>query len=104
MMKHQHAELIKAWADNTDIRFSNGNDFNLTGDIHDVMNHPDHNWQIVKEPVVEVRCYRKRVSVNYESGGGAPDIAYFPTIGKESWNMRITITDGDMKNAKVELR
>ena len=93
-MKHKHAELIKAWADNTDIRFICVQYGNC--DIHDVMNHPDHDWQIVKEPVVEVRYYVKSLAHGFSL---IEDEEYFT-----NWQMKITITDGDIANAKVELR
>jgi hypothetical protein len=102
MMKHKHAELIKAWADNTDIRFKKDGSAMPTLDIHSLINNPYGDWQIVKEPVVEVRYYRTGVVVCSENYGGGVGTAYFPTAGEENWNMKITITDGDIKNAKVD--
>lgn len=93
-MKHKHAELIKAWADNTDIRFICGQHGNFN--IHDVINRQAHDWQIVKEPVVEVKYY---VSSKNGEFSRIYDQEYF-----NNWQMKITITDGDIENAKVELR
>ena len=62
-MKHKHAKLIKAWADNTDIRFFSVQYGNC--DIHSVLTHPEYEWQIVKEPVAEVRFYVKPLAEDF---------------------------------------
>ena len=96
MMKHKHAELIKAWADNTDIKFKKDGLPMLTFDIHSLIDNPYGDWQIVKEPVVKVKYY---VSSKNGEFSRIYDQEYF-----NNWQMKITITDGDIANAKVELR
>ena len=103
-MKHKHRDLIVAWADNTDIKFECENWRRYTSNIQDVLANSDYDWQIVKEPVAEVKYYRAGAVVCSENYGGGVGTAYFPTAGEENWNMKITITDGDIANAKVELR
>lgn len=94
-MKHKHAELLHYAAENADARFTcvqYGN-----ANIHAVLSSPHCDWHIVKQPVVEVRYYRYEIIKSDLTTG-------YVECCSDNWNMRITITDGDIPNAKVELR
>ena len=85
-MKHKHAELLIAAAEDADALFSS--------DPHLVKYHidaiiiwPEKNWQLVEKPVVKVEYYK-------ESFGA---YQFYSIQENDGWDMKITITDGVRK-------
>ena len=78
-MKHKHAELLIAAAEDADALFKCDSQLGRY-DIYFVLTWPEKNWQLVKKPVVEVEYYGKLL-------GGY----------RERWDMKVTITDGVRK-------
>lgn len=69
---------------------------NITGDIYDVVKNPDHDWQLVKEPVVTHEYYLINTDTkNYINIKTAENL--------KQWNMHITLIDG-VPQKEVEFR
>jgi hypothetical protein len=98
-MKHKHADLLRHAAENADARF-----LCLTstiGDIKQVLEYNNYKWEIYKPDSIVVEYYAK-TDISYFllwSGSADIDIKRLVPVG---WGMKITITNGDRKNAKVE--
>ena len=85
-MKHKHAELLIAAAEDADALFKC--DPHLVNyHIDAVLTWPEKNWQLVKKPVVVVEYYGK-------SWG---DYRHYNLKEEDLWDMKITITDGVRK-------
>ena len=95
-MKHKHAELLIAAAEDADALFSS--DPHLVNyHIDAVISLPDKNWQLVKKPVVVVEYYRETFGgyqyCRQEWGG----YQRCSLQEEDSWAMKITTTDGVRK-------
>ena len=84
-MKHKHAELLIAAAEDADAVFNSDLKTGLYS-IDAVIKWPEENWQLVK-PVVKVEYYK-------ESFG---DYQCCSLQEEDSWAMKITTTDGVRK-------
>jgi hypothetical protein len=96
-MKHKHAELLHYAAENANARF-----LFLTstiGDIKQVLEYPNYKWEIYKPDSIIVEYYAKTGSSYFLVATTEADARFTFDSG---WKMKITITNGDRKNAKVE--
>ena len=84
-MKHKHAELLIAAAEDADAVFNSDLKTGLYS-IDAVIKWPEENWQLVK-PVVKVEYYK-------ESFGA---YQFYSIQENDGWDMKITITDGVRK-------
>ena len=95
-MKHKHAELLIAAAEDADAAFKCDSKPGLYL-IEGVLTWPEKNWQLVKKPVVVVEYYRETFGgyqyCRQEWGG----YQHCSLQEEDSWAMKITTTDGVRK-------
>ena len=94
-MKHKHAELLIAAAEDTDAVFNSDLKTGLYS-IDAVIKWPEENWQLVK-PVVVVEYYRETFGGYQYCRQERGDYQRCSLQEEDSWAMKITTTDGVRK-------
>ena len=95
-MKHKHAELLIAAAEDADALFKCDSQLGRY-EIDFVLTWPEKNWQLVKKPVVVVEYYRETFGGYQYCRQERGDYQCCSLQEEDSWAMKITTTDGVRK-------